>query len=111
MMPMIRDMKRLGGGQERVAEIGKFDFRWGTPHTAGYYHHWSNFSEVSETPDDILLILSECRKIVIPKSAFQTESEAQQFLAKARSHWETAIQREWEQEAGAVWPPAPQPGA
>ena len=51
MAEMIRDVSKPKGLGEKIAEIGKFDFRWGTPPVPGYYYHWSNFTEITDTPE------------------------------------------------------------
>ncbi len=113
MAEMTRDAARLEATGERIAEIGKFDFRYGKPPAAGYYHHWSTFSEIADTPEDFIFILTDGRKIIIPRSAFSNEDEAQTFLTLARERRQTAeLNLHYStMGSGGIWPPPPRIGA
>ena len=49
LLDMRRDVRRDAANVSgRIAEIGKFDFRWGSPTKDGYYYHWSYFAAIAD---------------------------------------------------------------
>ncbi len=97
----------------RIAEIGKFDLRWGSPQSVGYYHHWSYFEEIVSTRDLFYFILTDSRALIVPKSAFGDASESSKFYERSKQQWEIAKanQRYHSAAAGDAWPPPPRMGA
>ena len=98
---------------ERIAEIGKFDFCWGSPQRTLYHHHWAHFEDIADTKDALYFILAKHRALVVPTSAFSGSSEAARFVALAREHWEIARTNHRHASAAGegVWPPPPRIGA
>lgn len=98
---------------ERIAEAGISYLRWGKPQCPGYYHHWSSFEDVVSTEHFFYLILRGKRALIIPKSAFASSREAEEFYKIAHDAWDTAKtnQRYASTIQEGVWPPPPRIGA
>jgi len=79
----------------------------------GYYHHWSSFEDVVSTEHFFYLILRGKRALIIPKSAFASSREAEEFYKIAHDAWDTAKtnQRYASTIQEGVWPPPPRIGA
>lgn len=115
---MLSDMRRdvrlgMANVKECIAEVGKFDFRWGTPAKAGYYYHWSYFAGVTEGPDCLKFTLHSGREFLVPRSAFENGAEAARFASLAQARWEAArTNARYEAVVSeGVWPPPPRPRA
>lgn len=99
--------------QERVAEVGKFDFRWGEQGTSGYYHHWSYFTDLVEKDGSLFFVLESGKTFRIPRQAFPTPENADNFFALACRRWKAAKQNQRYSANGqdaTVWPPPPRVG-
>ena len=110
LLDMRRDVRRGAANvRERIVEVGKFDFHWGTPGKAGYYHHWSYFAAITEEPDCLKLTHHNGRQFLIPKSAFTDDAEVVQFVSLAQARWEAAKTRARYEAvvSEGVWPPPP----
>jgi len=105
---------KAGRAGTKIAETGKFDFRMGPANSAGYYHHWSYFNDITETNDYLYFVLRGHQPLQVPKSAFADPATAQAFLAEAHSRWEAAQVRQAQITVlpdETVWPPPPHIGA
>jgi len=98
---------------ERIAEAGMSYLRWGKPQYPGYYHPWSSFEDVVSTEHFFYLILKGKRALIIPKSAFASSREAEEFYKIAHDAWDTAKinERYASMVQEGVWPPPPRIGA
>ena len=92
---------------ERIAEADTSYLRWGKPQSVGYYHHWSSFENVVSTDRFLFLILKGKRALIIPKSAFASSREAEEFYKIAHDAWDTAKinERYASMVQEGVWPP------
>ncbi len=97
--------------EEYIAEIGKFDFRFG-PLSSPVYYHWTRFTDIEEADDCFYLMLRNRRPFRVPKKAFGDRSSFDAFLAEAIARWKATQMRQIQMtvpQNETVWPPAPRP--
>lgn len=70
LLRRILAVKDSATGQ-RVAELGKFDLRYGAPESPGFYYHWADLEKIREDREHLSFVLPRSRVLLVPKSAFE----------------------------------------
>ena len=96
-----------------LAEISECEFFLKVIDGAEWRYPWTHFGEIIDLGDYLMFDNERGQHLaVVPKSAFGTSEQAQDFFVQSHQYWSAAKRKQQdaaEQSAG-VWPPAPRPG-
>ena len=68
---------------------------------------WEKLSEVTESKQHLIFLLSSLRAFVIPKSAFPDEEHARAFLETALAYQAGTLSEDVQSPETTAWPPPP----
>ena len=70
---------------------------------------WASFTEITDDPTYVFLLMSRTYGVIVPKQAFGTAEASGAFLEAARLYWASPGQTiPTSAEPSGIWPPPPQ---